>query len=86
MVTRADGYAERDPALLMLEQKQRRRSRRIPVGTGKAYDNGGFRRYHARNECNSTLTRSEAPRKSSLDRKTTRQPGYTVQKVTVIAN
>ena len=30
MVTHADGYAERDAALLMLDQKQKGRSRRIP--------------------------------------------------------
>ena len=32
MVTLADGYAERDGALLMLEQKQKSRSLRITVG------------------------------------------------------
>ena len=38
MVAHADGYAERDAALLMLEQKQRNCPRRITVGAGKAYD------------------------------------------------
>jgi hypothetical protein len=47
MVTHADGYAERDAALLMLEQKprncsQRTRSRRINVGADKAYDTKNF--------------------------------------------
>jgi hypothetical protein len=32
MVTHADGYAERDAALLMLEKKQQGRTRRITVG------------------------------------------------------
>ena len=47
MVTHADGYAERDAALLMLEQKQEGRSRRITVGADKAYDTQGFRQHGA---------------------------------------
>jgi len=42
MVTRADGYAERDAALLMLHEKQKGRSRRITVGADKAYDAKDF--------------------------------------------
>ena len=42
MVTRADGYAERDAALLMLAEKQHGRSRRITVGADKAYDTNDF--------------------------------------------
>jgi hypothetical protein len=42
MVTHADGYAERDAALLMLGKKQQRRRRRITVGGDKAYDTGDF--------------------------------------------
>lgn len=38
MVTHADGYAERDAALLMLKEKQKARSRRLTVGADKAYD------------------------------------------------
>src|ERR1700682_383351 len=38
MVTHADGYAERDAALLLLHEKQKHRSRRITVGADKAYD------------------------------------------------
>src|SRR5450755_1356346 len=38
MVTHADGFAERDAALLMLKQKQQDRARRITVGADKAYD------------------------------------------------
>src|SRR6202166_5118669 len=42
MVTHADGYAERDAALLMLVEKQHGRSRRITVGADKAYDTKDF--------------------------------------------
>jgi transposase len=39
MATQADGYAEREAALLMLADKQRGRKRRITVGADKAYSN-----------------------------------------------
>ena len=42
MVTHADGYAERDAALLMLAEMQEGRSRRITVGADKAYDSEDF--------------------------------------------
>jgi transposase len=42
MVTHADGFAERDAALLMLRSKQMGRSRRITVGADKAYDTKDF--------------------------------------------
>ena len=42
MVTQADGYAEREAALLMLEDKRKGRKRRITVGADKAYDTKDF--------------------------------------------
>jgi hypothetical protein len=42
MVTQADGYAEREAGLLMLQHKQRGRRRRITVGADKAYDAKDF--------------------------------------------
>src|SRR6202035_1296064 len=76
MVTHADGYAERDAALLMLAEKQQGRCRCITVGADKAYDSEDFVRTvrelnvtpHISNKCN-TRTRN-------LDRSTTRQSGY----------
>jgi len=56
MVTHADGYAERDAALLMLEQKQAGRSRRITVGADKAYDSKDFVRTGAGVECDATCS------------------------------
>jgi hypothetical protein len=38
MVIQADGQAEREAALLILAEKQKGRSRRIPVGADKAYE------------------------------------------------
>ena len=43
MITQADGYAEREAALLMLQGKQKGRSRRVTVGAVKAYDDGLYR-------------------------------------------
>jgi hypothetical protein len=42
MVTQADGYAEREAALLMLQAKQKDRKRRITVGADKAFDTKDF--------------------------------------------
>ena len=78
MVTHADGYAERDAALLMLAEKQEGRSRRITVGADKAYDTKDF--VSTVRELNVTphVTRNDKGRSSNLDRRTTRQPGYAV--------
>jgi transposase len=78
MVTHADGYAERDAALLMLHEKQKDRSRRITVGADKAYDTKDF--VATARELNVTphVTKNEKGRRSNLDRRTTRQPGYAI--------
>ena len=51
MVTHADGYAERDAALLMLAERQQGRARRITVGADKAYDSEDFVRTVREAEC-----------------------------------
>ena len=76
MVTHADGHAERDAALLMLVQKQRGRSRRITVGADKAFDSRDF--VTTVRELNVTPHVTKHGRRSNLDRRTTRQPGYAV--------
>jgi hypothetical protein len=78
MVTHADGYAERDAALLMLQQKQQNRSCRITVGADKAYDTKDFVRMAREWSVTPHVTRNDKGRKSNLDRRTTRQPGYAV--------
>ncbi len=76
MVTHAEGYAERDAALLMLHETQKHRSRRITVGADEAYDTKDF--VATAREMNVTphVTKNEKGRHSNLDRRTTRQPGY----------
>ena len=78
MVTQADGYAEREAALLMLQDKQKERSRRITVGADKAYDTKDF--IVATRQLNVTahVTKNEKGRRSNLDRRTTRHPGYAI--------
>jgi hypothetical protein len=46
MVTQADGYAEREAALLMLQDKRKGRRRRITVGADKGLRHQGFHRRH----------------------------------------
>jgi IS5 family transposase len=78
MVTHADGFAERDAALLMLEQKQRGRSRRITVGADKAYDAKDFVRTVRELNVTPHVTKNDKGRRSNLDRRTTRQLGYAI--------
>src|SRR5271163_1248601 len=78
MVTHADGYAERDAALLMLAEKQQGRSRRITVGADKAYDTKDFVRTARELKVTPHITRNDQNRSSNLDRRTTRQPGYAI--------
>jgi transposase len=78
MVTHADGYAERDAALLMLNERQKDRARRITVGADKAYDTKDFvttaREFHVTVHA----TKNDKGRRSNLDRRTTRHPGYAI--------
>jgi hypothetical protein len=78
IVTHADGYAERDAALLMLEQKQRGRSRRITVGADKAYDTKDFLSTARALNVTPHVAKNDKGRSSNLDRRTTRQAGYAV--------
>ena len=76
MVTHADGYAERDAALLMLNQKQQGRSRRITLGADKAYDSEDFVRTVRALNVTPHITRNDKNRASNLDRRTTRHRSY----------
>jgi transposase len=76
MVTQADGYAEREAALLMLAEKQKGGSRRITVGADKAYDAKDF--VSAARALNVTphITKNDNGRRSNMDGRTTRHAGY----------
>jgi len=82
MVTRADGTAERDAALLMLhrqwrKRRQQRRRRPVSVGADKAYDTRDFvdtvRELGVRPHVAQNLARAGG---SALDRRTTRHDSY----------
>ena len=74
MVSHADGYAERDAALLMLAEKQQGRTRRITMGADKAYDSKDFVRTVRGLNVTPHITKNDKNRSSNLDRRTTRQP------------
>ena len=78
MVTHADGYAEREAALLMLAERQQGRARRITVGADKAYDSEDFVRTVRELNVTPHIAKNDKNRSSSLDRRTTRQPGYAI--------
>ncbi len=78
MVTHADGYAERDAALLMLAERQQGHTRRITVGADKAYDSEDFVRTVRELVVTPHITKNDKNRSSNLDRRTTRQPGYAI--------
>jgi transposase len=78
MVTHADGYAERDAALLMLAEKQQGRTRRITVGADKGYDSKDFVRTARELHVTLHVAKNDTGRSSNLDRRTTRQPGYAI--------
>ena len=76
MVTQADGYAEREAALLLLAQRRQGRSRRITVGADQAYDAKDF--VQAARELNVTphVTRNDKGRRTNPDGRTTRHASY----------
>jgi len=78
MVTHADGFAERDAALLMLDRKQKGRARRITVGADKAYDTKDYITAARSINVTAHVTRNDNGRRSNVDRRTTRHPGYSV--------
>ena len=78
MVTQADGYAERDAALLMLDRKQKDHTKRITVGADKAYDTKDFVAAARSIRVTAHVTKNESGRRSTLDRRTTRHKGYAI--------
>jgi hypothetical protein len=62
----------------MLHQKQQGRSRRITVGAAKAYETRDFVAVAWELNMTPHVTRNDKVRRSNLDRRTTRQPGYAI--------
>ena len=78
MATQADGHAERDAALLMLEQRQKNSSRRITLGADKAYDAKNFIAGARALNVTPHVQKNEKGRRSNLDRRTSRHAGYAI--------
>jgi IS5 family transposase len=79
-LTQATGTAEREAALAMLDRRASRR--RITVGADKAYDVASFvaalreREVSLHIAIDGHITKTGTPRKTLLDRRTTRHGGY----------
>jgi hypothetical protein len=78
MATTADGYAEREAALLMLEDQRKGRTRRITLGADKAFDTKDFVKAARKLKVTVHVTKNDKKRRSNLDRRTTRHAGYAI--------
>jgi transposase len=83
-VSQANGTAERDEALALVNRYRPRRRRRITLGADKAYDVAGF--IGALRECVVTphiaidghLSKTGKPRSTAIDNRTLRHAGYAI--------
>jgi len=77
-LTEADGYAERDAALLMAYEKRKQTRKRITLGADKAYDTQDF--VKALREMNITphVAQNTRNRSSAIDERTTRHTSYQI--------
>jgi len=78
MTTQADGLAERDAGLLLLNGIRRRGGRRITVGADKAYDTKDFISTLRSLRITPHVWQNTANRRSAIDGRTTRHPGYAI--------
>lgn len=79
MATEADGYAERDAALLMVDELTKgRRSKQITLGADKAYDVKDFVDTVRELGAVPHVARNNKNRRSAIDGRTTRHPGYAI--------
>jgi len=76
-VTEANGHAERTAALAMIE-KRADRPRRVTLGADKGYDAEDFANELRSMNVTPHIARNTAGRRSAIDERTTRHPGYAV--------
>ena len=76
-VTEANGHAERTAALVMIE-KRADRPNRITLGADKAYDAEDFLNELRAMNVTPHVAQNDSRRRSGIDRRTTRHPGYAV--------
>lgn len=75
LVSAATGTAERDGALVMLDRRSLPR-RRATLAGDKGYDTRAFVEELRQREVTPHVTQNTSNRKSAIDRRTTRHPGY----------
>jgi transposase len=78
MATQADGLAERDAALLLIEDLQKDSRRRITVGADKAYDTNDFVSTVRELRATPHVMQNNRNRRSAIDGRTTHHPGYEI--------
>jgi transposase len=77
-LTEADGTAERSAALDMIEESA---SPRSTVGADKNYDTADFVAGCREHGCTPHVAQNDTNRRSAIDRRTTRHPGYVISQV-----
>ena len=77
-VTPADGYGERDAALLMVAEVP---GGRVTLGGDKGYDYPAFVAELRHLEVTPHVAQNTTKRRSAIDRRTTRHPGYAVSQL-----
>lgn len=78
MATTADGYAERDAAMLMVHQRWRRREPIQTVAADKGYDSRDFVQTMRAMNVRAHVTQNNSHRRSAIDARTTRHSGYAI--------
>ena len=78
MVTQADGMAERDAGLLMVQGLTKRTKRQITVGADKAYDTQDFVQTVRELGATPHVMQNDTNRRSAIDKRTTRHTGYQI--------
>jgi IS5 family transposase len=78
MTTQADGLAERDAALLLLDGVRKRGGGRITVGADKAYDTKDFISTVRELRVTPHVSQNTTNRRSAIDGRTTHHPGYEI--------
>lgn len=75
LVTQATGTAEREAALVMLDRRRLPR-KRVTLAADKGYDTQAFIEELRQREVTPHVTQNTARRRSAIDGRTTRHPGY----------
>ncbi len=78
MATTADGTAERDAAILLLDQVRLKTAARLTVGADKAYDTQDFVQTVRELGVTPHVMQNTSKRRSAIDKRTTRHPGYQI--------